>query len=193
MNEFEYYIVERDGSQAYPLLATDSDYPHTMMYIRTEELINDPQLTGFKYSDPIPRNPVIGDYFSQTESVVSKKIKDVLEPLNIKGIQLIPAQITTNKGDVLENYYYIHIANYIMAVDREHSVYTPDDYDEDILSLDNFKLNESVLNEIELIDRLIFRLKESKSTKIYHKSIVDAIMAVNPTGLKFRKVEDWRY
>jgi hypothetical protein len=60
-------------------------------------------------------------------------------------------------------------------------------------SIDRFTLDKEVLGKIPLEERLIFRLEEDETMKLYHKSIVDAIMAVNPTGVQFTKVEDWRF
>jgi hypothetical protein len=194
MNEFEYYLIGRAGDAAYPLLKCDDDSEHTQEYVydnKENEIIN-PQEMEFTFRKPYPRKPVIGDYFSQTESIVSEKIKNVLEPLKIKGIQLIPATVTSNKGDLYEDYYYIHIYHIIKAMDmdRNNSVYKQ--LSGGSYSIDRFTLDKEVLGKIPLEERLIFRLEEDETMKLYHKSIVDAIMAVNPTGVQFTKVENWR-
>ena len=76
-------------------------------------------------------------------------------------------------------------------MDREKSTF---DWDDD-LSLANpiekLVLNEELLNSIPLEERLIFRLEENKVFEIYHKSIVDTIMATNPEGIMFTSVADW--
>ncbi|GHU70342.1 hypothetical protein FACS189413_10560 [Bacteroidia bacterium] len=191
-NEFEYYVIERAGDKAYPLLKTANNSIHTSNYLffnKKNEILN-PEVMEFVFGKPYPRKPIIGDYFSQTESIVSEKIKNVLEPLKIKGIQLIPATVTSNKGEVYEGYYYIHIYHRIEAMDRENSKYEQDD---DYFSIDRFFLDKKILEKIPLEERLIFKLKESPTEKLYHKSIVDAIVAVNPTGVQFIKVEKWRF
>jgi hypothetical protein len=193
MNEFEYYVIDSAEDQAYPLLKCDSDSYHTQKYVydNKENEIPNPLEMEFTFSKPYPRKPVIGDYFSQTESIVSEKIKNVLEPLKIKGIQLIPATVTSNKGDLYEGYYYIHIYHRIKAMDMKNSVY--EQLSGGSYSVDRFTLENDILAEIPLEERLIFKLKESPTKKLYHKSIVDAIMAVNPIGVQFTKVEDWRF
>jgi hypothetical protein len=110
-NDFEYYIIGRAGDAAYPLLDCDYDSEHTEEYIydNQENIIENPKTMEFTFGEPYPRKPVIGDYFSQTESIVSEKIKNVLKPLKIKTIQLIPAIVTSNKGEVYNGFYYIHI------------------------------------------------------------------------------------
>jgi hypothetical protein len=194
MNEFEYYLIGRAGDAAYPLLKCDDDSYHTQKYVHfiKDNEIPEPKEMEFTFGKPYPRKPVIGDYFSQTESIVSEKIKNVLAPLKIKGIQLIPATVTSNKGDLYEDYYYIHLYNIIKAMDMDvnNSVYKQRNGGS--YSIDRFTLDKDVLGKIPLEERLVFRLKEDESIKLYHKSIVDAIMSINPTGVQFTKVENWR-
>ncbi|MWP49540.1 MULTISPECIES: DUF1629 domain-containing protein [unclassified Gilliamella] len=190
MNEFEYYVLERDSSNTYPLIMCDEDSEHTEEYLYDyeDEKIPEPEVMEFTFSEPYFSKPVIGDYFSQPDSVISEKIKEVLAPMNILGIQLIPATVTSNKGDIYEDYYYVHIYNNIEAMDKENSKY---DKGERSYFIDKFKLDENHLKDIPLKERLIFKLAEDLTMMLYHKSVVDAIMAVNPTGLKFTKVENW--
>lgn len=193
-NDFEYYIIQRDGSKLYPLVdeipgCRLTDYYLYQNYGKKIEKIDGP--ARFKYSPPISIRAVIGDYFSQPSSIVSLKIKDILEPLNIAGIQLIPAEIETNKGDTIEDFYYIHIYNYIAGVDRTKSKFRVRETGG--LSLKSFFLNQEVLQKIPFEKRLVFTLEENKGLNIYHKSIVDKIMAVEPKGVQFVKVEDWRF
>ena len=193
-DEFEYYIIDRAGDKAYPLIGPQDDSRHTMMYPRTRERIENPELTQFRFCAPIPRKPVIGDYFAEPSSIVSKKIADALDAMHIEGIQLIPAEIETNTGDILKDYFYIHIYNYLKAVDREKSECTEDDYDPDLLLwIDSLELDKNALKDIPLIKRLVFKLYEDSSIHLYHKTVVDAIMKVNPKGVLFTKVEDWSF
>jgi hypothetical protein len=190
MNEFDYYLIERKGDKAYPLIAGTSGSAHTYEYLEKRgEYIENPQKMEFSFCKPIPRKPVIGDYFSETESVVSEKIKNVLESMHIKGIQLIPAKVESNKGDIYENFYYIHIYNIIEAMDKENSKF---EYEYEMYYIDSFTLDNKVLEKIPLEERLVFKLKEDITMKLYHKSVADAIMATNPEGVQFIKVEDWR-
>ena len=55
----------------------------------------------------------------------------------------------------------------------------------------SFRLDNDRLREIPLNERLIFILEEDCGKMLYHKSVAEAIMAVNPTGVNFTKVEDW--
>ena len=191
-DEFEYYIIDRAGDKAYPLIGPEDDSRHTMMYTMSKTRIENPELTHFKFRDPIPKKPVIGDYFPSPESIVSSKIADVLNAMHITGIQLIPAEIETNTGDILKDYFYIHIYNYLKAVDREKSQCKVDRTDPNLLSwIDRFELDKEILAKIPLEKRLIFKLFEFCTIHLYHESIVNAIMSVKPQGVSFTKVEKW--
>ena len=81
-------------------------------------------------------------------------------------------------------------------MDREKSIYETDDDDDDddddnISSIEQLFLSQKVLAKIPLEDRLVFTLKEHISFRIYHKSIVEAIMSVNPEGVTFYPIEEW--
>ena len=188
-NEFEYYLIQRKGDKAFPLVSSDRDSKHTRLYLNSKEYIENPNEMEFVFCKPFPRKAVIGDYFSQTESIVSEKIKLAMEPLNIKGIQLIPATVESNKGGVYEDFYYVHIYHFIEAMDKENSNYELSQYG--MYHIDSFKLDTKVLEKIPLEERLVFKLKEGETKKLYHKSVVDVIMATNPEGVQFIKVENW--
>ena len=191
-NEFEYYVIERSGNKAYPLIKTHDDSDITREYMEKKAYIENPELMAFAFKKPYPRKAVIGDYFA-LRGVVSQKIADVLLPMNIKGIQLISATVTSNKGELYEGFYYINIYHVIEAMDRdkEKSKYDLDEYG--VSWIDRFSLDKEVLKQIPLEERLIFLLKEHCGIKLYHRSVVDAIMAVNPEGVRFVKVEDWSF
>ncbi len=196
MNEFEYYVIGRKGDKAFPSVVADQDSDHTNLYVGDnfspyhEKSIPDPKTMEFVFRSPIPRKPIIGDYFAADgESIISKKIADILLPINIKGIQLIPTTVMSNKGDLYEDFYYIHIYHYIEAMDKETSDFKVNKYG--IYFIDKFRLDEKVLKDIPLKERLVFKLKEKGVMKLYHQSVVDAMMATNPEGVMFTKVEDW--
>jgi hypothetical protein len=196
-NEFEYYIIQRRGDKAYPLVSSDPDSKHTRLY-RGDRFskyhgkpIPDPETMEFVFSKPFPRKAVIGDYFSSSgDSIVSKKIADAMEPMNIKGIQLIPTTVESNKGDIYEGFFYIYIHHYIEAMDKEKSDFELSTSGSGVYFIDSFRLDENVLKDIPLEERLVFILREGYKN-LFHRSVVDAIMATNPQGVQFIKVEDW--
>ena len=191
MNEFEYYLIGSDGNPSVPLLRADGDQSTWFLFGNEPVEIN--EKVELCFNNPIPNKPEMVDYHSMPNAVISKKIYDVLSPLNIDGIQLVPAVIRNNKtNDLHEDYWIIYIYNKIRCLDRINSEYTVDEDDEDeIEDIEKLVLDKEILKAIPLENRLIFLLKEGRSKRIYHKSVVDAIMAKNPKGIRFYPIEEW--
>ena len=133
----------------------------------------------------------IVDFHKSPYSVISRKIQDVLAGMSIGDVQFIPATITGKKNEIYEDYFYLHICNYLSVMDREHSVYDWDDFIKVASPIEKLVLDWKLLEAIPLEKRLIFRLKENDGFELFHKSVVDAIMATEPKGVRFTKVEDW--
>ena len=190
-NEFEYYFIERENNDQYPLLTADTGCPP---YLRKKEYIENPETMKFRLGKPVPRIPKMVDYHSAIYPVVSQKIYDVLAPMNIKGIQLIPAIITGKKmvifNGIYENYWFINICNKYPALDREKSECHWDSMGV-AYYMEKIVLNEEYLKTIPLEERLVFFLSENGVKQFFHKSVVDAIMATNPKGLRFYNVREW--
>lgn len=96
-NEFEYFLLDRENNDQHPLLKTDANCPP---YLRKKEYIENHEIMSFCFTKPIPCKPKMVDYHSAVYPVVSKKIYDVLAPMNIEGIQLIPATITGKNDEI---------------------------------------------------------------------------------------------
>ena len=190
MSEFEYYLIGGDGDTSTPLLAPDEDQP--LRILHKEMPYESLEPIRLRFNNPIPRNPKMRDYHSLPYSVVSKKVRDVLVPMDIYGVQLIPAIIRNElDGSVYQDYYIIHVFNQIECLDREKAEYTECDITIGrIGEIQKLVLDQQKLNSLPLEERMIFYLKEDISKRIYHKSIVDAVMAIEPDGLKFGKIED---
>ena len=160
-------------------------------YEDVEEQINDAEPMLYRLGAPVPHKPIMVDFHSSPYSIVSQKIETVLRKLNIKGLQLIPTTIEGKDDELFENYFFLSIYKRLKALDMEKAVYDWDDFIEEASSIDKLALNEQFLNELPLEDRLVFRLQENPTFEIFHKSVVDAIMAVNPEGIIFTSVADW--
>lgn len=187
-NEFEYYIGFRSNDDSIPLLIQDKECPN---YIFEDELIEKPQLMKFKIRKPIPRKPKMADYLLFEGSVISKKIFDVLQPLKINGIQLLPSLIIGKDDEEFSDHWTLHIYNSIQCVDQSLS-----ECEFNISYLGDVKkivLSKNILKKIPLNERLIFRLGEDSSFELFHISIVEKIMAVNPVGIKFTDIEKWKF
>jgi hypothetical protein len=110
--------------------------------------------------------------------------------MNIKGIQLIPAIITGKNDEIYENYWYIHIINHYSVIDKEKSECKWNTLGK-IWVLNKLVLDEEKLKSIPLNERLVFRMPEYRVESLFHKSVVDAVMATNPEGVVFYNVKEW--
>ena len=183
----EYYIVDSTNNNNYPLLTVTKGG----IYQRKKIYVENPEPMEYRLGSPVPKQPKMVDYHSTPCSVVSQKIHDVLEKLNINGLQMISAIITGKDSELYENYWFLNIYNKLAVLDKEKSKYKWDDFLEVANPIEKLVLSEELLNDIPLEERLIFRLEENTTFEIFHKSVVDAIMETNPEGILFTSVADW--
>jgi hypothetical protein len=189
MNDFEYYLIFAKEIPSSPAIGLTDEMDEDEIMV--EESI-EVDIVTLEYDEPYPKKPVMVDFHdSGVIGAFSDKIYDVLAPMKIKGIQLIPATILDPRNNVVyDNYYFLHIYNYLKCLDKNKSIYTPDRVG-GVASIDKMILDTNVLSKIPLEERLIFRLGEMYTHQLFHKSVVDKIMAANPEGIRFVKVEDF--
>lgn len=189
-NEFDYYLIGSDNTPSIPLLRPGDDMDD--MFLMEDfpvELPDSPLELCFR--SPVPAKPRMADFHLMPSSVFSQKIYEVLQPMNIEGMQLIPATVIGKKGEEYENYWIAHIYNKIECIDREHSAYEISPLDGWVKNIRKLFLDTDKLAKTPLEKRLVFLPKEDRSKRIYHKIIVDAIMAINPIGVKFYPILQW--
>ena len=124
---------------------------------------------------------VYSDYIYQAEGrLLKKNIMDVIWQFETDEVSFIPAEIIDIDGNIILDYTYIKTTNVYEAMDKEKSEF---EYNMDggvagdqIWQL---YLDETVLRNIPLKNRLIFILKES-GEMYFHSSIIDAIEAKYP-------------
>jgi len=185
-----YFVLDSDDNSNYPPL---NKFDHeTTMATHMDELIPDGFTCIFEvdldYSDA-PKVPQMVDYHTAPKPVVSKKIKDVLEPLNLKGVQLVPAEIRW-KDKVYKDYFYMHVIVYHQCADKENSDILFSKIDGRIRRIKKFVLNPK-LTDIPLEDRLLFRCQEHSSYYFIEESLKNKIMAADPKGIVFIPAEEW--
>ena len=187
----EYYVVFPQITADVPRVTVSSDL-EVNLALKIKHPLNEISFIEFEFREPYPKKPKIVDYFTNGGfGTISEKLNQVLEPLNIKGIQLIPATVDNPKSrEIYKNYYFLHIYNYLNCLDMDKSNYTKSLIGT-IRVIEKIVLDTAVLSKIPLEDRLIFRLGELYTFSLFHQSVVEKIMAVNPEGLRFVKVEDF--
>ncbi|GEK16088.1 hypothetical protein [Aliivibrio fischeri] len=98
------------------------------------------------------------------------------------GVNWVPANLTNNK--VNRDYFYINCMPEIKCVDLVNSEYSMVRPNGTIRGLEKLALDDSLLSVIPLNHRLIFKMKESARV-LFHKSVVERIMATNPINTTF--------
>lgn len=178
----DYFVLERAGPSSYPLLEWDQS--GSAFYKGTPVTVTEP--IKLRLGAPVPRNPVMVDHHSLPEPVLSTRIKDALEPLELHGVQLVPADVRV-KDEVLR-YWLLHVYNELNCLDRQRSACTfyPDG---DVLSINTLVLDEAVLRDIPLEKRRVFLLENM--VYIFHRTVMDHVMALKPEGLCFFPVSQW--
>lgn len=181
----DYFVIERAGPSSYPLLQWDQ----SASAFRKSTAVEVTEPIRLRLSKPVPRNPVMVDHHCLPEPVFSPRIRDVLEPLNLYGVQLIPADVKVKDGDV-RRYWMMHVYNEISCVDRARSVFKLSPSGLMMLSIDKLVFDERVLGEIPLERRLVFLMKED-TVYFCHKSVADLVLALQPEGLRFIPADRW--
>ncbi|WP_246357170.1 imm11 family protein [Pyxidicoccus fallax] len=144
-----------------------------------------------KLGEPVPPKPVMVDHHSLPAPVVSSRLKEALAPRDLHGVQWVPADVHVGEGDV-RRYWLMHMWRQIRCMDRERSDFRAAPSGLFLLSLDRLVLDEAVLREIPLEQRLAFLLEED-TVHLFHRSVVDRVLSLTPPpeGLRFIPVEEW--
>ena len=193
-NEFDYYLVYGTNIPNCPAVELDED-ENRINYRWAMTSIEDCELVKMRFVAPYPKKPTMADFHQDgIVSFFSKKIYDALQPITLEGAQLLRGEIKDPKNKkIYEDYYYLHIFNKISCLDRNLSDFDDSIGSDTVLSISKMVLNKDILSNIPLQERLIFRLGEKSSFQLFHKSVIDAIIAVNPENMRFVKVEDYHF
>ncbi len=180
----EYYVLESENNNNYPMIGA-SLRPRS----QGRKLVEEYALNIY-LDDPMPKKPEYVDFHtSGSVPVVSKNMKDLLEPLNIYGIQFI----TGTEGDVIEelklDYYLLHIYSRIVCIDRNKSDISVGEIG--VSDVTSFVLDNEVLIKTPEEKRLIFKVREYGVIQLFHQSIVDVIESAGLKGLRFIPVKKW--
>jgi hypothetical protein len=180
-----YFVVGRAGSNRYPLLEW---VENGSRYSRMEP-VTDNQPIQLRLGSPVPKDPLMVDYHSLPRPVVSQRVRDVLAALPLASAQLVPADVRV-RGDDVRRYYLVHVYQWIAAVHRERSVLDVSERGR-VVGIRRLVLDMEKIEQVPLEDRLVFRLAESVSVHLFHESVVSAVLALQPEGLRFTPANSW--
>lgn len=138
----------------------------------------------------MPKKPQMGDgHYLYPTFVVSQRVKDHLEALQLKQVQFVPATIKDKEDTVHGGYYAMHVYNTVHCADLEASEWTPSIRNpERVMSFDRVVLDNAALDEVPLQDRLAIQLGEQRLTHLYHRTVVDHLLKIQPEGIRFYSI-----
>ena len=188
MLQDEYYVIDRENNDNYPLLTWDQSESEYGFGKPAENI----KPVEFRLGEPIPKKFELVDYHKAPEPVVSKRIVDALMPLDLYGVQFVPAKVRYHKDPFMElpDYWFLHVWNRISCLDKDESeldLYS----DGMIFGINKLVLDEKTLSMFDLPKRSMFALSEDISVLLVHESVKDAIESVQPRGVRFFKATEW--
>jgi hypothetical protein len=188
MLQNEYYVIESENNDNYPLFSWDQ----TSGAFGMGKPVEFKEPVKFRLGDPLSPNFEWVDYHESPSPVVSKLIVNALLPLELYGVQFVPAKVRNPRDPFSEprDYWFIHVWNRIACLDKENSEIELYD-DGTIFGIDKLVLNEKTLAMFELRKRMIFELAEDISVILVHQRVKDAIESVHPKGVRFFKAKEW--
>ncbi len=188
MLQEEYYVIKSENNNNYPLFA----WAQSSRQYNMGKPVEYSEPLKLRLGEPISRKFEWVDYHSLSGSVISKRILDALLPLDLYGVQFVPAKVTNPKDPFAEprDYWYVHVWNEIACLDMEES--DLDLYEDgDVASIIRMVLNEEKLAMVEPRKRMMFGLVEDCTVYLVHEVVKEAIESVNPKGVRFFKATEW--
>jgi hypothetical protein len=188
----EYFILSITNNSNYPMLDLDDDFEDYAMDFLDDEPIIYEETIQLQFGDPVPRKPKMVDFhdFSNASPVLSKKLKKVIEDMQVKNIQFVPVLIRDKNDDLIEGYHAIKVCNTINCADLKKSKYSLLT-NKKICSFDKLVLDNEKLDSIPLEDRLIFAIGEKRTYVVYHISVVEKMLETAPEGMTVYRLAQW--
>jgi hypothetical protein len=195
-NEFDYYFIGSTYPNGVPLLTVDDKIDAgNIGFLSRSITVSEDYVARIRFGDPIPPKPRLVDYLSLDgiRSVFSKKIYDALKAHDdIKGLQLVSAIIRGKKDELHEGFWIANIYQRMYSFDEEKTQKKRiSSFDGSWEGIKKVVLDRNALSKIPLKDRLVYVSKEHPKFVVYHKSVADIIISVNPEGIRFTPVEEW--
>lgn len=156
-----------------------------------ESVLFQPQLP-LRMADTAPELLGLGDFHLSNTPVVSRRVVELLQPLNIPGLEFFPARIRLPDNSFDDTYSALYLDREIECLDEEFCQFQTDPHQQSVL-LERMALNARVLESIELPERLAFRPKESGREYLFHAALVEALSHQPLRGARFVPVQDWSF
>jgi hypothetical protein len=136
------------------------------------------------------------DFLLAPKVILHKRITNEMKKLNMEGVKFIPtelailnhdildeAQFYRDRDNIINDYVCVDVKNNYSALDREKSF---EEWDGGIKLI---SLDQKVLEKKPLNKRLAFHLREAGIYTLFHQSVIDVIISLNPTGVNIYDIE----
>ena len=184
-----YYVHHRANDENHPLADSLEHIRRSGALTRLAPIGPQVEPYRFKFGAMGSDTPHLADYHSFASApLVSDKIKNALVTLDVKTFEFVPAQI--EHGGQAFPYWVMHPLTELDVVDLPRSEIRLF-HDGDYLNIKKMSLDEGKLSSIAVEERLFFRLKRRPSLFLWHCSLVHAVMAVQPSGIRFFDAEGY--
>ena len=188
----EYYVMSVDGANNHPMLAWGqtkfspflkaTPVDETILELPLKIIFDQPYPTHYEMADLL----MLASVFAGSE-----KLKQLFEKLKLYGVQFVPVEIGSNKGDIISGHYVLHIWNKLSAINKSNYDGKEPDMFGTIHGLKRFSLDEKLLDSIPAEKRLLFGLRENSTMYVIHETVCQAIQSECLTGIRFWKVSEW--
>lgn len=201
MSDFtkQYFIIESDASNdSVPFLRADD--ATSMRNYQTEALPLGAPLVftnGYRGRNKKERvKDVASDIlFEGSDLVVKRSIREKLLELELKNVSLYPAIYIDDDEKWHEDYWYVTFTSKLDCWDRQTSQFLSDPVElggERLYEVLKFELNDKVLKDIPLQDRLLFKMGECMPAHVIaHESVLKVFRGGNLSGVKFVNLSEY--
>lgn len=120
--------------------------------------------------------------------LISERVKQVLEGLEVEGVQFLPIRVVRKEtGEEVPGYYVLHVWRHIPALDEEHTKF---------IELRDGKYPERIIAVVALRweaikDVDIFRLKEQDVSIYVSRRVKKRLEEIGATGFKWIPVRSY--
>lgn len=178
----EYYLIANAGPCA---VAEISE--RNLAYIDFKACVRPPIEPIRIYETFKPEGDYEAPEFVHTKvDALSKRVVMEAGLQYIYGINWVPAFIKNSKGH--RDYLFINYLQELKCLNLEKSEYTCIDSFGGVTGLEKIVLDEEFLSQTPLNQRLIFMMEEATYI-LFHRTIVERIMATNPINTTFKPCE----
>jgi hypothetical protein len=170
----EYYVID-DISDDCPSLAWGST--DDSLFVENKKIDPDELKLPLEveFDSPYPKKYKMNNILMiGLNFVCSKELKEILEKQTIYGIDFYPIKIKDKKNKIIDDFFVINIWNTIPSAIKT--------YNGKLRHPNSFRLNEEILNKIQLEKRLIFVPEEATVITLFHESIFEIIKNENIKG-----------